>query len=146
MPEKTNDTLPFDADIERTADVVSAYVTNNSVQPVDLPNLIASVHAALTSLGHGKVAEEKPVPAIDPKRSVKPDSIVCLDCGKQFKSLKRHLNTSHDMTPNQYRAKWDLAPDYPLVAPNYAEQRSALAKSLGLGRKPKQATKKRGRK
>lgn len=146
MLDEATSNHPDDTDIERTADVVAAYVTNNIVPPSGLPSLIASVHAALKGLEHGKVEKEKPVPAINPKRAVKPDHIVCLDCGGQFKSLKRHLGTQHDMTPEDYRAKWDLPADYPLVAPEHAAQRSALAISLGLGRKTGAKGKKRGRK
>ncbi|MFZ2103501.1 MAG: MucR family transcriptional regulator, partial [Oricola sp.] len=90
--------------------------------------------------------EEKPTPAVDPKRSVKPDYIVCLDCGVKFKSLKRHIGALHGMSPEEYKTKWGLAPDYPLVAPSYAEQRSALAKSFGLGRKPGKTSGKRRKK
>ena len=122
------------AEIERTVDVVSAYVTNNVVPPSELPNLIATVHAALTGLAFSAAPVEKPTPAISIKRSVQPDHIVCLECGKPFKSLKRHLTAIHQMTADEYRAKWGLAADYPLVAPEYAKQRSALAVSLGLGR------------
>ncbi|PZQ13612.1 MAG: transcriptional regulator [Ancylobacter novellus] len=118
-----------------TADVVSAYVGNNSVAPADLPGLIQSVHSALSTVGSAKavepVAELKP--AVPIKKSVTPDYIVCLEDGKQFKSLKRHLSTKYDMTPEDYRAKWGLPSDYPMVAPNYAAARSELAKKMGLG-------------
>ncbi|GLK69122.1 MucR family transcriptional regulator [Hansschlegelia plantiphila] len=118
-----------------TADVVSAYVSNNSVATGDLPALIQSVHAALTGVATGKV--EAPVeelkPAVPLKKSVTPDFIICLEDGKKFKSLKRHLRTAYDMTPEDYRAKWGLAADYPMVAPNYASARSELAKKMGLG-------------
>ena len=118
-----------------TADVVSAYVGNNSVAPADLPGLIQSVHSALSTVGSETVAE--PVvelkPAVPVKKSVTPDYIVCLEDGKQFKSLKRHLSTKYDMTPEDYRAKWGLPSDYPMVAPNYAAARSELAKKMGLG-------------
>lgn len=120
-----------------TADVVAAHVGNNSVAIGDIPGLIASVHAALAGLG----AAVEPVataqePAIAVKRSVKPDYIICLEDGKKLKMLKRHLMTHYQMTPDQYRAKWNLPADYPMVAPNYAEKRRALAKKIGLGRKP----------
>jgi predicted transcriptional regulator len=121
--------------IELTASIVSAYVSNNSVPTADLPALIGQVHSALTrvSSGHGEVPSEPPKPAISVKKSVTPDHIVCLEDGKKFKSLKRHLRTQYNMTPEQYREKWGLPPDYPMVAPNYAAARSHLAKQMGLG-------------
>jgi predicted transcriptional regulator len=128
---------------ELTADVVSAYVANNPVQVGALPDLIASVHASLSGLSHPTAATvEELAPAVNPKKSVFPDYIVSLEDGKKFKSLKRHLATSHNLTPEQYRTKWNLPSNYPMVAPNYAASRSALAKSIGLGRKaaPPKAT------
>ena len=121
--------------IELTASIVSAYVSNNSVSSADLPMLIGQVHSALTrvSSGHGEVPSEPPKPAVSVKKSITSDYIVCLEDGKKFKSLKRHLRTQYDMTPEQYRDKWGLAPDYPMVAPNYAAARSRLAKQMGLG-------------
>lgn len=123
--------------IELTADVVAAYVSNNPVPAGELPNLIADVHAALGRVGG--VAEqapvEKPKPAVNPKKSITDDYIVCLEDGKKFKSLKRHLMTHYNLTPEQYREKWGLDPSYPMVAPNYAAARSQLAKEMGLGRK-----------
>jgi len=112
--------------IELTASIVSAYVSNNSVPTADLPALIGQVHAALTrvSSGHGDAPSEPPKPAVSLKKSITPDYIVCLEDGKKFKSLKRHLRTQYNMTPEQYREKWGLAPDYPMVAPNYAAVRS----------------------
>jgi predicted transcriptional regulator len=123
---------------ELTAHIVSAYVENNSVPMSALPELIRSVSNSISSLGSQPVEEPAaaPVPAVNPKRSVHADHIVCLEDGKRFKSLKRHLMTHHQMTPQEYRAKWSLPSDYPMVAPNYAEARSSLAKSMGLGRKP----------
>lgn len=121
------------------ADVVAAYVGNNSIRPAELPSLIADVHAAFVKAGGDKVGEaevEKQKPAVNPKRSVFPDYIICLEDGKKFKSLKRHLMTHYELSPEQYREKWDLDPNYPMVAPNYAEARSSLAKQMGLGRKP----------
>ena len=124
-----------DALIELTADVVAAYVSNNPVPVGELPNLIADVHAALGRVG--SVAEpvqvDKPKPAVNPKKSVHDDYIICLEDGKKFKSLKRHLRTHYDLTPEQYREKWGLPADYPMVAPSYAAQRSRLAKDIGLG-------------
>ena len=121
--------------IELAADVVSAYVSNNSVPASDLPGLIGEVHIALSKIGNGsaELPAEAPKPAVSIKKSVTPDYIICLEDGKKFKSLKRHLRTQYNMTPEQYREKWGLAPDYPMVAPNYAEARSQLAKKMGLG-------------
>lgn len=119
-----------------TADIVAAHVSNNSVAVNDLPTLIQNVHQALSGISGGNAApEEKPEPKVSIRASIKPDYIVCLEDGKRQKMLKRHLMTSHGMTPKDYREKWGLAADYPMVAPNYAEQRRALAKSIGLGTK-----------
>jgi predicted transcriptional regulator len=121
--------------IELTASIVSAYVSNNSVPSTELPALIGQVHSALTrvSSGQGDVSSSRSKPAVSVKKSVMPDHIVCLEDGKKFKSLKRHLRTRYNMSPEQYREKWGLAPDYPMVAPNYAAARSHLAKEMGLG-------------
>jgi predicted transcriptional regulator len=121
--------------IKLTADIVSAYVSNNSVPSSDLPALIGQVHSALTrvSSGQGESPAEPPKPAISVKKSITADHIVCLEDGKKFKSLKRHLRTQYGMTPEQYREKWGLPADYPMVAPNYAAARSHLAKQMGLG-------------
>jgi predicted transcriptional regulator len=119
-----------------TADIVAAHVSNNSVAVNDLPNLIQNVHAALSGISQRSSAPEpKPEPKVSIRSSVKPDYIVCLEDGKKLKMLKRHLMTHYNMTPEQYRQKWGLSPDYPMVAPNYAEQRRTLAKSIGLGTK-----------
>ncbi|MBA4802677.1 MULTISPECIES: MucR family transcriptional regulator [Euryhalocaulis] len=123
--------------IEMTADVVSAYVGNNVVPSTELPELIRGVHEALSQIEAGHVEPEPLEPAVPLKKSVSPDYIVCLEDGKKFKSLKRHLRTKYDMSPEEYREKWGLAADYPMVAPNYAKQRSELAKKMGLGRKAK---------
>jgi predicted transcriptional regulator len=130
----SNDT-PSGIFIELTASIVSAYVSNNSVPASDLPALISQVHAALTRvLGRpGEAPSEAPKPAVSLKRSITPEHLVCLEDGKKFKSLKRHLRTRYNMTPEQYRERWGLAPDYPMVAPNYAAARSRLAKQMGLG-------------
>jgi len=122
--------------ITLTADIVAAHVSNNSVAVSDLPVLIANVHNALANLG-GTVAEPevKQEPAVSVRASIKPDYIVCLEDGKKLKMLKRHLMTHYQMTPEQYRTKWNLPADYPMVAPNYAEQRRTLAKKIGLGTK-----------
>ena len=124
--------------IELTADIVSAYVGNNPLPASGLPDLIASVSASVRKLAGGAAPKEAVAltPAVNPKRSVFPDHIICLEDGKKFKSLKRHLATDHNLTPDEYRAKWGLAADYPMVAPSYSATRSALAKSSGLGRKP----------
>ena len=123
--------------ITLTADIVAAHVSNNSVAVSDLPTLIANVHSALAGLGGGSpVPEVRAEPAVSIRASVKPDYIVCLDDGKKLKMLKRHLMTHYSMTPDEYRAKWGLPADYPMVAPNYAEQRRKLAVKIGLGRKP----------
>jgi predicted transcriptional regulator len=119
-----------------TADIVAAHVSNNSVAVNDLPNLIQNVHAALSGIsGSATAPEPKPEPKVSIRSSVKPDYIVCLEDGKKLKMLKRHLMTHYNMTPDQYRQKWGLSADYPMVAPNYAEQRRTLAKSIGLGTK-----------
>jgi predicted transcriptional regulator len=129
--------------ITLTADIVSAHVSNNSVAVNDLPTLIQNVHTALSALGGSK--EEpvtKPEPAVSIRSSIKPDFIVCLEDGKKLKMLKRHLMTHYQMTPDDYRQKWGLSPEYPMVAPNYAEQRRTLAKKIGLGTKRRRATRK----
>ncbi len=119
-----------------TADIVAAHVSNNSVAVNDLPQLIQNVHEALSGIsGDNAKPEEKPQPKVSIRASIKPDYIVCLEDGKKQKMLKRHLMTNHGLTPNEYREKWGLAADYPMVAPNYAEQRRALAKTIGLGTK-----------
>lgn len=125
--------------IELTADVVAAYVSNNPVPVSELSNLIADVHSSLGRVS-GTVDQapaEKQKPAVNPKRSVQEDYIICLEDGKKFKSLKRHLMTHYNMTPEEYREKWGLDPNYPMVAPSYAVARSQLAKKMGLGRKRK---------
>ena len=127
--------------ITLTADIVAAHVSNNSVAVNDLPQLIANVHGALSALGGpGSVAEVRQEPKVPIRLSIKPDYIVCLEDGKRLKMLKRHLMTHYQMTPDQYRQKWGLNSDYPMVAPNYAEQRRALAKAIGLGTKRRKTT------
>ena len=135
MPETTTETkLNL---IEQTTDIVAAYVSNNPLPSSDLPKLIADIHAAISGLSNGAAAEAeaKPVPAVPIKKSITPDYLISLEDGKKFKSLKRHLATHHNLTPDEYRQKWNLPADYPMVAPNYAAARSALAKASGLGRK-----------
>ena len=135
---------PADTLISLTADIVSAHLSNNSVAVNDVSALIQQVHNALTGLsGAGKEAEaKKQEPAVSIRSSVKPDFIVCLEDGKKLKMLKRHLMTHYQMTPEQYRQKWGLNADYPMVAPNYAEQRRSLAKSIGLGTTRRRAARK----
>ena len=119
-----------------TAEIVSAHVSNNSVSVTDLPNLINEVHRTLAQLGGAPapvVEPEKQVPAVPVKKYITPDYLVCLEDGKKMKMLKRHLQTSYGMSPDQYREKWGLGSDYPMVAPNYAKHRSSLAKKIGLG-------------
>ena len=129
--------------ITLTSDIVAAHVTNNSVSVEELPTLITNVYSALESVGKPQeVEEEKPEPAVSIRASVKPDYLVCLEDGKKLKMLKRYLRTNYDMSPEEYRERWGLPADYPMVAPNYAETRRELAKKIGLGRKPGQ---KRGR-
>ncbi|QFT78329.1 MucR family transcriptional regulator [Erythrobacter sp. THAF29] len=123
--------------ITLTSDIVAAHVSNNEVKVDDVPALITNVFSALSSLGEDDGKEEpRPEPAVSIRTSIKKDHIVCLDCGKKMKMLKRHLSTEHDMSPEEYKARWELPADYPLVAPNYAETRRDLAKKIGLGRKP----------
>jgi predicted transcriptional regulator len=120
--------------ITLTADIVSAHLSNNSVAVGEVPGLIQNVHGALSRLGQATPEPEvKQEPAVSIRASVKPDYIVCLEDGKKLKMLKRHLSTHYDLTPEQYRAKWNLPADYPMVAPNYADQRRNLAKKIGLG-------------
>lgn len=122
--------------IELAAEIVSAYVSNNSVPSSDLPALIAEIHGALARVSTGApapVVVEAPKPAISPKKSIGNDYLICLEDGKKFKSLKRHLRTHYNLSPDEYREKWSLGPDYPMVAPNYAKARSQLAKQMGLG-------------
>lgn len=123
--------------IELTAEIVSAYVSNNSLASGDIPGLIGNVHAALNrSAGTPEPVQTEPLrPAISPRKSITPDYIICLEDGKRFKSLKRHLRTHYGLTPEEYREKWGLPSDYPMVAPNYAQARSNLAKEMGLGQK-----------
>ena len=121
--------------LEHTTRIVAAHVANNPIAVTDVPGLISTVHQALATLGPEEAAP-RPEPAVPIKQSVKPDYIVCLDDGKKLKMLKRHLKTAYNMTPDDYRKRWGLPSDYPMVAPNYAATRSKLAKKIGLGRKP----------
>ncbi len=133
MPDNTSHTDVLGL----TAQIVSAHVSNNSVTTDALPALIQDVYRTLSSVGREPSAPDKPQPAVPVKKSVFPDHIVCLEDGKKLKMLKRHLKTAYNMTPEQYRERWQLPPDYPMVAPNYASHRSSLAKKIGLGTKPR---------
>jgi len=129
--------------IEMAADIVSAYVGNNSVSPDQLPNLIQQIHAALKGISNGAIEApvEPQTPAVSVRKSIQPDHLICLEDGRKFKSLKRHLRTKYNLSPEEYRAKWGLPKTYPMVAPDYAAARSALAKSMGLGQGGRQAAK-----
>jgi predicted transcriptional regulator len=127
---------PSEAVLRLTAQIVAAHVEHNTVQAEALPGLIEKVYQTLRDVGQAPVETAKPVPAVPIKQSVKPEFIICLEDGKKLKMLKRHLMTAYSMTPSQYRSRWGLPADYPMVAPNYAKVRSSLAKKIGLGRKP----------
>ena len=132
-----NQKLSSETLITLTSDIVAAHVGNNDVAVADVPTLISNVYAALAGLGESPVVEEaRPEPAVSIRSSVKPDYIVCLEDGKKLKMLKRYLRTNYNMSPEEYRARWGLPADYPMVAPAYAEKRRDLAKKIGLGRKP----------
>ncbi|NIJ08025.1 putative transcriptional regulator [Sphingomonas vulcanisoli] len=134
MTENTNELLAL------TVEIVSAHVSNNRVASDELPEFIKNVHGALTGLGEATAAPEAELkPAVPVRSSIKPDYIVCLEDGKKLTMLKRYLMTHYSMTPDQYRAKWKLPADYPMVAPNYADRRRSLAKEIGLGRRAKAA-------
>jgi predicted transcriptional regulator len=142
MSQETNDAAELL--ITLTADIVAAHVSNNSVAVSDVPTLIGNVHAALAGLSNEVAAPEVVLePAVPVRASIKRDYIICLEDGKKLKMLKRHLMTHYGMTPDDYRAKWGLAADYPMVAPAYAEQRRVLAKAIGLGRAPGSGRKKK---
>ena len=135
MPD--TDTIPAEELLRMTSEVAAAYVSNNNLPSGQLPDVIRTIHESLAALSGARVAaaSEPPTPAVAIKKSITPDYIVCLEDGKRLKMLKRHLMTHYNMTPDQYRQKWGLGADYPMVAPNYAEQRRSLAKSIGLGTK-----------
>ncbi|MDH6231892.1 putative transcriptional regulator [Mesorhizobium soli] len=135
--ERIVSTADDDALVRLTSDVVSAYISNNAIPATSLPDLIAEIHASLSKLGKETAtpAVEAPKPAISVKKSVTDDYLICLEDGKKFKSLKRHIGTHYNLTPDEYRAKWGLPADYPMVAPAYAAARSSLAKKMGLGKK-----------
>lgn len=127
-----------------TTEIVAAHVANNTVAVADLPQLINEVFRTLSTVGSAPAAPERPQPAVPVKKSVTPDYIICLEDGKKLKMLKRHLKTAYNMSPEEYRDRWGLPADYPMVAPNYAQHRSSLAKKIGLGTKPRKRTVKRG--
>lgn len=128
--------------LQLTADIVASHVSNNTVALTDLPNLVQQIYDSLSTLGRPaeSAPQERPTPAVPIRKSITPDYIICLEDGKKLKMLKRHLKTAYGMSPEQYRERWGLAPDYPMVAPRYAEQRRELAKKIGLG-----TTRRRGR-
>jgi len=133
MPES----IQADEVLGLTAQIVSAHVSNNAVAPDSLPSLIQEVYKTLSGVGKEPAAPNRPQPAVPIRKSVMPDHIICLEDGKKLKMLKRHLKTAYDMTPDQYRERWGLGPEYPMVAPSYAKHRSTLAKKIGLGTKPR---------
>ena len=137
MAKSQNDTSPLNL----VSEIVSAYVSRNNLPPSELPQLINTVHEALRM--PEQAAASVPEPAVPIKKSIRPDYVICLEDGRKLKMLKRHLRTAYDMTPDEYRQKWGLASDYPMVAPKYAAKRSELAKKIGLGRKPGQKVKSR---
>jgi predicted transcriptional regulator len=135
MSEQAKEKVPSADLLRLTAEVVASYVRNNPLPTADLPNVITAIHNSLSALDGGDNAQSEPLkPAVPIRKSVMPDYIVCLDDGKKLKMLKRHLRTTYNITPEEYRARWGLGPDYPMVAPNYAKQRSEFAKQIGLGR------------
>jgi predicted transcriptional regulator len=143
MAEQTTENLSSGELLRMTADVVAAYVRNNSLSTNELAGVINAVHGSLATLNQDSQAQaEPPKPAVSVRKSITPDYIICLEDGKKLKMLKRHLRTAYDMTPEEYRAKWQLGPEYPMVAPNYAKRRSEFAKKIGLGHS---ARRRRGR-
>lgn len=135
MPDNNNSSNEL---LVLTTEIVSAHVANNTVSLADLPQLIQQVYGTLAGIGGAPASiGARPQPAIAVKKSVTPDFIICLEDGRKLKMLKRHLKTAYNMTPEEYRERWQLPPDYPMVAPNYAKQRSSLAKKIGLGTKPR---------
>ena len=132
-----SDSISANEILELTTDIVSAHVANNKVPTTELPQLIQDVYQTLLGVSNGAQGQERPRPAVPVKKSVFPDYIVCLEDGKKLKMLKRHLKTAYGMSPEEYRERWGLTPDYPMVAPNYAKHRSNLAKKIGVGTKPR---------
>ena len=144
MAERTDNAPSSEELLSLTSEIVAAHVSNNTVTVGDLPGLIEQVYKTLSSVGgSAEPAADKPIPAVPVKKSVTPDFIICLEDGKKLKMLKRHLKTAYDMTPDEYRERWGLPSDYPMVAPNYAKQRSKLAKAIGLGTQQRKRTRKK---
>jgi len=143
MPD--SDKVSAEELLRMTTDIAAAYVSNNAIASPQLPEVIKTIHTSLLALQGAAAGPEGLTPAVPIKKSITPDFIICLEDGKKLKMLKRHLRTAYDMTPEEYRAKWGLPPDYPMVAPNYAEQRSVFAKKIGLGRSPGARRRGRGR-
>lgn len=136
MSEETKEVLPSAEILRMTSDVVAAYLQNNPLPTAELPSVIQTIHGSLAALNNGSESRSEPQkPAVSIRRSVTPDYIVCLEDGKKLKMLKRHLKTRYNMSPDEYRERWGLPADYPMVAPRYAQQRSELAKKIGLGTK-----------
>lgn len=135
MVEKADPKMDSNELLALTTDIVASHVANNSVAVADLSHLIQQVYSALAGVGSAWGAAERPNPAVSIKRSITPDYVICLEDGKKLKMLKRHLKTRYNLSPDEYRERWGLPADYPMVAPNYAKQRSALAKKIGLGTK-----------
>ena len=134
MADQSDSSMSSEDILELTSEIVAAHVSNNTVAVNDLPNLIEQVFKTLSAVSNAtEAAADRPTPAVSVRKSVTPDYIVCLEDGKKLKMLKRHLKTSYNMTPDEYRERWGLPADYPMVAPNYSKQRSKLAKSIGLG-------------
>lgn len=145
MTEEIEDKVSYEDTLRMTVDVVAAYLSNNQVATGQVPEVIQSVFASLSELrgGPAETRVEPQKPAVQIRKSITPDYIICLEDGKKLKMLKRHLQTTYGMTPEEYRAKWNLPADYPMVAPNYAKQRSEFAKRIGLGRKPGEGPRRR---
>jgi predicted transcriptional regulator len=138
MAESTENDISSTEILGLTSEIVAAHVSNNTVSTADLPQLIEQVYKTLSQVGKGaETVQDKPTPAVPIKKSVTPDYIICLEDGKRLKMLKRHLKTAYNMTPEEYKDRWGLPADYPMVAPNYAKQRSKLAKQIGLGTRPR---------
>jgi len=145
MSEQPDAKFSHDDILRLTTEIAASYLGNNVLPAAQIPEVISTVYGALNSLGNGAARADAPKPAVPIKKSIAGDFIVCLEDGKKLKMLKRHLRTTYGMTPDEYRAKWGLGPDYPMVAPNYAEQRSAFAKKIGLGRAPNKARTRKGK-
>ena len=141
MSEEAKTSIPAESVLRMASDIISAYVSHNALPADQIPVLIQTVYKSLSDMegSQGQATEEPPKPAVSIRKSITPDYIICLEDGKKLKMLKRHIRTTYSLTPDEYRARWGLPADYPMVAPNYAAQRSAFAKKIGLGRKRKGA-------